>query len=552
MKQLIKDLWNRYCQPAMLRTTAELADSQALTTLAKTVGQQYEQRRRQKMTADADLASKFQHLFDNNLVAMSFYDRDGHLINLNQKMRELCAIDTLGDEYFRNTSLFDTPSFHGEFTPDRTEPFRVCQHMHFPELGIDRYIEVNIIPTYDQKGQFKYYVISSRDVTNERLIYLEQQQRAEEQQQLAQTVGQFEQRLNYLLRSANMYVWWLDVSKGIISFTRSLAKQEFSQTMEEYMECIAPAERARAIEHMKELMASPHTFNVKHHFLKTPINPRPQYLYINGQPLVDAEGRVYALFGILRDVTRMMETTAELSKEQERARQSAVMKSTYLANMSHELRTPLNAIVGFSDLLPMVDSAAERADMLRIILSNCDQLLRLVNDILEVSDIGMELVIEPADIDFSAVFDDICQTLAPRVDSAGVEFQKDNPYPHLYTRLDRGRLQQVITNFVTNAAKFTTEGHIRVGYRIEERGERKEEGLYIYCEDTGTGIPLEKQASVFERFVTLSDKVQGTGLGLSISKNIVERCGGEIGLQSEGEGHGCTFWCWLPCQCTPG
>ena len=551
MKKIIKDFWTRYCQPAMLKTTAELDDSLALTQLARDVGQSYEQRRRQKLTTDADLASKFEKLFDNNLVAMSFYDHDGHLINLNKKMRELCAIDTLGDEYFRNTRLFDTPSFHGEFTPDRKEPFRVCQHMYFPELNIDRYIEVNIIPTFDQKGQFRYYVITSRDVTNERLIYLEQQQRAEEQQQISKAVGEFEHRLNYLLRSANMYVWWLDMKAQVISFTRSLSRQEFSETVEQYVGALFPEERQGAIDHMKEIAENPHAFNVRHQFLHTPINPNPQSLYINGQPLLDDKGRIIALFGILRDVTRMMEK--ELHKEQERAKQSAYLKSTFLANMSHELRTPLNAIVGFSDLLPMVENGKERDDMLRIILGNCDQLLRLVNDILEVSDLGLELVIEPTDIDFAVAFDDICQTLRQRVDAAGVDFIVENPYPHFFTRLDRGRIQQVITNFVTNAVKFTTEGHIRVGYKLLSEAPLapsapSAQGLYVYCEDTGAGIPKEKQATVFERFVKLNEKVQGTGLGLSISKNIIERCGGKIGLDSEGEGHGSTFWFWIPCE----
>jgi signal transduction histidine kinase len=107
-------------------------------------------------------------------------------------------------------------------------------------------------------------------------------------------------------------------------------------------------------------------------------------------------------------------------------------------------------------------------------------------------------------------------------------------------------MQQVITNFVTNAIKYTHQGHIRVGYKEEKR--EGNEGLYIYCEDTGAGIPKEKQASVFDRFVKLNEFVQGTGLGLSICKTIAQRCGGAIGVDSEGEGKGSTFWLWIPCE----
>ena len=100
----------------------------------------------------------------------------------------------------------------------------------------------------------------------------------------------------------------------------------------------------------------------------------------------------------------------------------------------------------------------------------------------------------------------------------------------------------MITNFVTNAVKYTNEGHIKVGY------EQKDGGLYFYCEDTGAGIPKEDQNKIFERFVKLNDYVQGTGLGLNISKAIVETFHGKIGVNSEGQGHGSTFWFWIPCD----
>ena len=138
--------------------------------------------------------------------------------------------------------------------------------------------------------------------------------------------------------------------------------------------------------------------------------------------------------------------------------------------------------------------------------------------------------------------------MAQRVQNPDISFIKDNPCKELPSRTDKERIQQVITNFVTNAVKYTKEGHIKVGYRNETRkvNGNDTEGIYLYCEDTGAGIPKEKQASVFDRFVKLNDYVQGTGLGLSISKSIAERCGGQIGVESEGEGKGSTFWLWIP------
>ena len=179
-------------------------------------------------------------------------------------------------------------------------------------------------------------------------------------------------------------------------------------------------------------------------------------------------------------------------------------------------------------------------------------LMRLINDILEASNMGQALAIETKEVEFSTTFDDMCQTLAQRVQQPDVEFIKDNPYEKYVTTLDIGRIQQVLTNFVTNAVKYTHQGHIKVGYHYERRLTKDEkgeaDGLYFYCEDTGVGIPEEKQASVFERFVKLNDFVQGTGLGLSICQAIADRCNGHIGVTSEGEGKGSTFWMWIPCE----
>jgi signal transduction histidine kinase len=170
-------------------------------------------------------------------------------------------------------------------------------------------------------------------------------------------------------------------------------------------------------------------------------------------------------------------------------------------------------------------------------------LQRLINDIIEASSLtDGPTSLMPVDVNFAASFEDICLTLQSRVQDAGLAFIKDNPYNSFMTTLDIGRVQQVLTNFVTNAIKFTKQGHIRLGYRYNRHG------LYVYCEDTGMGIPNDKQELIFERFVKLDEFVQGTGMGLAICKSIVERCGGEIGVESEGSGHGSTFWFWIPCE----
>lgn len=258
-------------------------------------------------------------------------------------------------------------------------------------------------------------------------------------------------------------------------------------------------------------------------------------------PQYDKNDNVCGAFGIWLDITSRMNAREKLKHEMELANQSVRMKSMFMASLSHEIRTPLNSIVGFSEILHTIQDENERKQIFDIIDSNCDILLRLINDILAASDKETNLKIEPKDIEFVKCFKEICQVLKQRVDLSGVEFIMDSPCDEIRARLDIERLQQVLTNFVTNAVKYTKKGHIKVGYEFDGKI------LYIYCEDTGTGIPKDKQNMVFEQFVKLNDFVQGTGLGLSICKQIVEMSGGKIGVDST-VGKGSTFWMKIPVE----
>ena len=483
---------------------------------------------------------KYQLMFKTNLMAMSFYSKDGTLIDLNEKMKQLCEFDDEGEIFFRQLNLFDIPLNKGQLQPDFDENYHVCQHMFYPEIGLSKYIEFKIHPTFNDNHELCYYIATARDVTPERNIYLNRRKHDEEIQKTNETINFYESQLKYLLEKSNMYVWTLDLKDRSIRFARSLRDINFSMSRDEYIAGMAEDEREEADSNLVETMMQGKPFNAVHHFNYTPISPEPCWYALSGVPTLNKEGKLTSYFGIARNITDLMVAQQKLKEETERAEDSGKMKSAFLANMTHEIRTPLNAIVGFSDLLPMVETKEERMEFIRIIRNNCDMLMRLINDILEASNMGQALSIKPAETDFAIAFEDICQTLAQRVQEPGVEFIKDNPYDTFPAFLDKGRIQQVLTNFTTNAVKYTHQGHIKVGYREQDGG------IYLYCEDTGAGIPKEKQAAVFERFVKLDDFVQGTGLGLSICKAIAERCGGKIGVTSEGEGHGSTFWLWIP------
>ncbi len=498
------------------------------------------------------VASKYKKMFDTNLVAMSFYDANGSLLDLNAKMRELCGINPESEQYFSTTSLFSFPGLKGVYMPGSREVVHVCQHLEEPQLGLDKYIEFSIHPVIDD-GQLVYYIVTNRDITAERDLYMKQRQHDQELKNVNEAVKRYEQQLSYLLKENKMYIWSCLPAKNVVYMSRTTGQTEFSETMEEYLQTVNAKAREQALKEIQSTMLQGKPYNTILPFDRTPLDSEPTWYVVSGIPISNKKGQLTEYFGMSRNITDFMEAQEKLRLETARAEDSGRQKAAFLANMTHEIRTPLNAIVGFSDILPMIDDGEQKKEIMRIIRNNCDMLLRLTSDILEASGIGSQpMEIEPADVDFAQAFDDICQTLEQRVQEPGVRFIKDNPYTAFYTHLDKGRIQQVITNFVTNAVKYTHQGHIKVGYRPtpvsdEHSSLPKEEGLYIYCEDTGAGIPKEKQASVFERFVKLNEFVQGTGLGLNISKTIAERCGGRIGVDSDGEGHGSTFWIWIPC-----
>ena len=528
------------------KDTADAADLNSMMTKALHMGSDAATEDN-KRSGYHDLKHKYDSLFNTPMMAMAIYDKDGWPLAINEPMKHLCGYDNSDNErYWNSLCMFDIPLFRTAYTKDDRDDLIVCQHMEYPEMGIDRYLEFHVHPVTNSRDEVTNYICSAIDITDEHervhQIYEQERRirRANEQ------INKYERQLQYLLERGNMYVWRSDETTRMLHFTRSLRHTEFSETYDEYLGRMSDEERRKTVEYWNATTASNQMQRMTQHFTRRRNGDGEQWCLSVGFPITDSNGKVTEHFGLLRDITDLMKAQQQLRQETARAEDSGRQKSMFLASMTHEIRTPLNSIVGFSDLLGTVDTPEERHEFIRIIRTNCDMLLRLINDILEASSINDgPQSIEPTDVDFAKAFDDIFQTLGQRVQTPGVSFIKDNPYTSYPTRLDIGRIQQVITNFVINAVKYTKEGHVKIGYREEHSGGT--DMLYIYCEDTGAGIPKDKQASVFERFVKLNEFVQGTGLGLAICKSIAERSGGTIGVSSEGKGHGSTFWIRIPC-----
>ena len=258
---------------------------------------------------------------------------------------------------------------------------------------------------------------------------------------------------------------------------------------------------------------------------------------------IEVENDLYDMY--YRESERKRQVQLRLIEEKERAEEANKMKSAFLANMSHEIRTPLNAIVGFTNLLQdEKELTDEEKDLFRnTINKNSNLLLKLINDILELSRIEsgrMSFAFD--DCSLNELLEEIYQThhlLMP----SNIRFLKEFQETELIIHVDRFRFTQVITNFINNAVKFTTKGHILLGavYKKEEKE------VHVFVEDTGKGMSEEAQKKVFERFFKVDEFAQGTGLGLSICQTIAERLEGRITLSSQ-EGKGSRFTLIIPCR----
>lgn len=226
-----------------------------------------------------------------------------------------------------------------------------------------------------------------------------------------------------------------------------------------------------------------------------------------------------------RDISDQIRYEEELVRAKLLAEEANQMKSAFISNMSHEIRTPLNAIIGFSGIIAESDDRAQRNEFFKIVQSNSNQLLRLVNEVLDLSRMHSGKVVFSAEpMSLNAVGEELEST--HRLCCESIELYFDKPEFDYVLKTDKGRLMQVLSNLINNAIKFTPAGSIHFGYRVYD------ELVEFYVRDTGVGIKKEYVDKVFDRFVKINDYDQGTGLGLAICKAIVEKMGGRIDVES--------------------
>ncbi len=499
-----------------------------------------------------DMASAYQalqyserllsNIFKYLPIGIELYDMDGVLVDLNDKELEMFHIEKKEDVLGIN--IFDNPIFPKEMKErlKKNEDADFTFRYDFSKVGsyyqntqkqgtIDLMTKVTTL--YNSEHQPINYLLINADKTETTVAY----NKIQEFEEFFELVGDYAKvgYAHFNILSGHGYAqksWYRNVGEA--------DETPLSDIFGTYRH-FHPDDRALLIRFLDDARKGLTTKLSKEMRV---LREDGTYTWTHVNLLVKKyapQDRIIEIISINYDITELKRTEEMLVKARDKAEASDRLKSAFLANMSHEIRTPLNAIVGFSSLLTSTESAAEKELYNSLIGHNNKLLLNLINDVIDLSKIESGyLELRPDWVNLTELLDESVAEYAHQVPS-GVELLTNYPAHDSLVELDKLRIKQILSNFLSNALKNTTTGHVEVFYEVDHQSVR------IGVKDTGRGIPQNMLEKIFERFEKLDSFAQGAGLGLPICKLIVEKMNGRILVDSQ-LGIGTTFIIELPCR----
>ena len=499
-----------------------------------------------------DMASAYQalqyserllsNIFKYLPIGIELYDMDGVLVDLNDKELEMFHIEKKEDVLGIN--IFDSPIFPKEMKErlKKNEDADFTFRYDFSKVGsyyqntqkqgtIDLVTKVTTL--YDSEHQPINYLLINADKTETTVAY----NKIQEFEEFFELVGDYAKvgYAHFNILSGHGYAqksWYRNVGEA--------DETPLSDIFGTYRH-FHPDDRALLIRFLDDARKGLTTKLSKEMRV---LREDGTYTWTHVNLLVKKyapQDRIIEIISINYDITELKRTEEMLVKARDKAEASDRLKSAFLANMSHEIRTPLNAIVGFSSLLTSTENAAEKELYNSLIGHNNKLLLNLINDVIDLSKIESGyLELRPDWVNLTELLDESVAEYAHQVPS-GVELLTNYPAHDSLVELDKLRIKQILSNFLSNALKNTTTGHVEIFYEVDHQSVR------IGVKDTGRGIPQNMLEKIFERFEKLDSFAQGAGLGLPICKLIVEKMNGRILVDSQ-LGIGTTFIIELPCR----
>lgn len=499
-----------------------------------------------------DMASAYQalqyserllsNIFKYLPIGIELYDMDGVLVDLNDKELEMFHIEKKEDVLGIN--IFDNPIFPKEMKErlKKNEDADFTFRYDFSKVGsyyqntqkqgtIDLMTKVTTL--YNSEHQPINYLLINADKTETTVAY----NKIQEFEEFFELVGDYAKvgYAHFNILSGHGYAqksWYRNVGEA--------DETPLSDIFGTYRH-FHPDDRALLIRFLDDARKGLTTKLSKEMRV---LREDGTYTWTHVNLLVKKyapQDRIIEIISINYDITELKRTEEMLVKARDKAEASDRLKSAFLANMSHEIRTPLNAIVGFSSLLTSTENAAEKELYNSLIGHNNKLLLNLINDVIDLSKIESGyLELRPDWVNLTELLDESVAEYAHQVPS-GVELLTNYPAHDSLVELDKLRIKQILSNFLSNALKNTTTGHVEVFYEVDHQSVR------IGVKDTGRGIPQNMLEKIFERFEKLDSFAQGAGLGLPICKLIVEKMNGRILVDFQ-LGIGTTFIIELPCR----
>jgi signal transduction histidine kinase len=481
------------------------------------------------------------NIYKNLPVGIELYNKEGVLVDLNDKELDLFHVDS--KEELLGINIFENPVFPEEMKERlrNNEDADFTFRYDFSKLGeyysnnkaegtIDLVTKVTTL--YDENHNPVNYLLINADKTETTVAY----NKIQEFEEFFELIGDYAKvgyaHFNILSKQGHAQKSWY---KNI--------GEEYGTPLSEIIgtyKSFHPDDRDLILQFFEEVQKG-NADKLSHKIRVFRENGECTWTHVNLFVRKYApQDKVIELISINYDITDLKQIEEMLVNERDRAEASDRLKSAFLANMSHEIRTPLNAIVGFSSLLASAENVVEKELYNSLISHNNELLLNLINDIIDLSKIEAGyLELHQNWFNLTELLDE-CVAEYARLLPSGVELLTSYPEHDALVELDKLRIKQILNNFLSNALKNTIRGYVEVFYEIDKHCVR------IGVKDTGRGIPQNMLEKIFERFEKVDSFAQGVGLGLSICKSIVDKMNGRIVYSQLGLGT--TFIAELPCH----
>lgn len=500
---------------------------------------------RKRTQRKKDRLLRYQSIFHNVLVDMVFYDENGYVVNMNERMQRLLnlsldealerqltlpEVTAMPDFDFRHFDSFLATRFVAdEERIEHTNPYTAKEGLIY---------ELQLLPMRDKNGKLEGIYGTGRDISEMVFNYQKVQQNIRQLQSANKELTEYVENIDFVMKVGGLRAVAYSPETHTLTIYSGINKIQKQLTQTRCMTLTDESSKKSVMRSFNTM--DKQTNQMIEETIKTTLRIHDKIIYLQFRlvPVYNQQGQFIDYFGICRDISELKHTEMLLEKQTADARSLENLKNSFLRNMSYEIRTPLNVVVGFSELFEEEHTPEDEEIFIHEIKNSSAFLLELINSILFLSRLDARMIeINPQPIDFAMCFEAHCHVGFNGHRVEGVEYIVENSYDQLEVEIDESQVGLVIEQIVRNAAQNTTKGYVRARY--DYMGDK----LMIVIEDTGCGISSRQLSRIFERFAATG---KGTGLGLAICKELVEQMGGTIDISSR-EGKGTRVWISLPC-----